>query len=250
MGDIGGKLRADAFGSLQVCHIGDEDRGSHILALKLPPGHWRDKQAQAAGVVVECVHLQHDGRILFPGLSDGLPETAAAGEKKRSVLISICRKAEESPGRPVGRQYIALLIQENQTLVHTVQNQAHLVPLFLDGLDIAAQPLHQLVNVAQNGPQLVVGLVFLQNRSAGAVQHALEGISYYIERLQHLGGGASRQGQCQQETGCSGQCKSPYGAQHQGIDGGQRHGGAAHYAVGKALGYVQHGLSRAFGAPW
>lgn len=81
-------------------------------------------------------------------------------------------------GRAVDGQYAAALVQQDQTLAHAVQDESHLVPLGGDGLNVTAQPLHELVDIAQDGPQLVVGLEFLQDRGLGAVQNALQGAAH------------------------------------------------------------------------
>lgn len=122
---------------------------------------------------------------------------------------------------PVDGQHVPRLVQQDQPLVHAVQNQAHLVPLCGDGLDIAAQTLHQLVNVAQDGAQLVVGLVVLQPGGAGAVQHALEGAAHGAEWGHHPVGGAAGQNQGQQQSGRRGDEEAPYAVPHQAVDGGQ-----------------------------
>ena len=101
------------------------------------------------------------------GLLDGLPQTAAAGEQQGTVLIFAHGQAEEGAGCPVDGQNAAVLIQQDQPLVHAVQDQAHLIPLSGDGLDVAVQTLHQLVDVPQDGPQLVVGLIGLQGGGSG-----------------------------------------------------------------------------------
>ena len=106
---------------------------------------------------------------------DGLPEPAAAGEQQRAVVLLPLGEAEQGAGGPVDGQHIAALIQQDQALVHAVQNQTHLVPLVGNGLDVAPQLLHQLVNVAQDGTQLIVRLESLQPGGLFTVQYPLKG---------------------------------------------------------------------------
>ena len=181
------------------------------------------------------------------GLLNGLPQAAAAGEEQGAVVLLPIGEAKQGAGRPVDGQHVARLVQQDQPLVHAVQDEAHLVPLCGDGLNIAAQALHQLVNVAQDGAQLVVGLVLLQPGGAGAVQHALEGAAHGAEWGHHPVGGAAGQNQGQQQSGRRGDEEAPYAVPHQAVDGGQGHGGPAHHAVGKALGHVEHGGAQGFG---
>ena len=247
MGHVGGKLAADPLRLFQLGDVGDEDGGTHRLALVLPPGHRGDEHPQGAGALGQGVHVQHHAGVLLLALLDGLPQAAAAGEQQGPIVLLPLGEAEDGPCRPVDGQHLAVLVQQDQALGHAVQNEGHLVPLVGDGLDVAPQPLHQLVDVAQDGPQLVVGLVFLQPRLAGAVQHPLESLADGVEGGHHPVGGAAGQQQGQQQSRRRGNEHAPQAAHHQAVNGGQGHGGPAHHAVGESLGHVEHGGAHGVG---
>ena len=158
MGDIGGEVGPDAFGGLDLGHVGDEDGGAHILPLILPPGDGGEEEAQAAPGQGQVVHVQHDRALLLVALLGGLPQAAAAGEhqESRGIAGGVLRNAEEAPGGPVAGQEPAVLVQQEETLVHAVQNEVDFVPLRSEVVDGAAQPLHQFVDIAQDGAQFII----------------------------------------------------------------------------------------------
>ena len=163
VGDIGGEVTADVLRPLELGDIGQEDGGAHPLPLVLLPRDGGEEEAQAAPRHGQIVHIQHHLGLLAVALFHSLPQTTAAGgEKQPGEVAGVLRHPEQLPSGPVAGQKSALLVQQEQALVHTVQDEVYLVPLAGQAVDGIPQPLHQLVDVAQDGPQLVIPPVGVQ----------------------------------------------------------------------------------------
>ena len=222
VGDVGGELPAVALGEGLLRHVEGQQHRAHRLAVGLNAGH--------VELVLPAILLHARlGAAVFHGVPQGAADGGVPLHRYKGLSHTGTVGAQHRLCRRVDAQHRAAVVQKHKPLGHAGGD-------LLELLRAAAQGAHLLVDLpplvlqtAQQGRQLLVGLVFQRVLQIQAVQRLHD----------PLGDAAGQQAGQDQRRSDDQQDGLEHPQQH-GSRGDAAGGQAQHRAVRQTLGVVEH----------